>query len=46
MVIFSPFLLTNKIVIIEDTALTQEALFKWLLKISLLKHDKTVTQKH
>lgn len=29
MVIFSPFLLTNKIVIIEDITLSREAVFKW-----------------
>lgn len=32
MVIFSPFLLTNKIVIIEDITLSREAVFKWHLK--------------
>lgn len=31
-VIFSPFLLTNKIVIIEDITLSREALFEWHLK--------------
>lgn len=31
-VIFSPFLLTNKIVIIEDITLSREAVFKWHLK--------------
>lgn len=32
LVIFSPFLLTNKIVIIEDITLSCQAVFKWHLK--------------
>lgn len=35
-VIFSPFLLTNKIVIIEGITLSCEAVFKWLFFLLLL----------
>lgn len=44
-VIFSPFLLTNKIVIIEDINLSREAVFKWHLKSPFAETGRTTGPK-